>query len=358
MVMLDLDNIKVYHQLDTSGMLNQLREFPEQCQRAWEKVAKFTLPKEYAGINKVIILGMGGSAIAGDVIRRLALMESKVPVWVIRDYNLPSFVDENTLIIASSYSGNTEETLSAFTESFKTPAKKLAITTGGKLKKLAEEQGIPIFIIGYQAPPRVAFPHSFIPLVGISQKLGIFKGKSADLQESLKILKKQTRDLEATTPLTSNLAKQLATKLQGRIPVIYGAGLLSEVAQRWKTEFNENSKSWSFYELLPELNHNAISGYKFPTQAKERILVLFLRSSLLHPRILLRYEATAELLAKEGYACEFVEATGKNPLSQMMSLILLGDYTSFYLAILNKIDPTPVEAVDFIKNYLNKRSTT
>ncbi|MDD5037837.1 MAG: bifunctional phosphoglucose/phosphomannose isomerase [Dehalococcoidales bacterium] len=354
--MLDLDDITIYHQFDTSGMLNQLHEFPEQCQRAWERVTGFALPGEYARINKVVILGMGGSAIAGEVVRRLALMETKVPVWVHRDYDLPLFVDESTLVIASSYSGNTEETLAAFTESFKTPAKKLALTTGGKLKQLAEEKGVPVFIVDYQAPPRVAFPHSFIPLVGILQKLGLLTDKSADLREALRILNKLAKDLSAATPLDSNPAKQLATRLSGRIAVIYGAGLLSEVAQRWKTQYNENSKSWAFYELFPELNHNAISGYRFPARVKEKILVLMLRSSLLHPRTRLRYEATAELLAKSGFAYEFIEAEGKSNLSQMMSTILLGDYVSFYLAILNKIDPTPVAAVDFVKNYLNQHT--
>ena len=166
---------------------------------------------------------MGGSAIGGDIARRLALSESKVPVRVHRDYNLPAFVDENTLVIASSYSGNTEETLSAFSESLKTRARKLVITSGGNLKNLAEKEGIPAFVIDYQAPPRAAFPHSFVPLVGIFQKLGLLGDKSADLREALGILNKLSEDLIETRPLVSNPAKQLAAKLWGRIAVIYGA---------------------------------------------------------------------------------------------------------------------------------------
>ncbi len=350
--MVDLDNLLDYQQLDTSGMLTHLHEFPEQCQRAWEKVLKLDLPREYTQIDKVVILGMGGSAIGGEILRCLTLAESKVPVWVHRDYGLPLFVDEGTLVIASSYSGNTEETLSAFTESLKTPAKKLVLTTGGKLKHLAERAGVPVSVIDYQAPPRAAFPHSFVSLLGIFQKLGLLGDKSVDLQKTLQILSEVARDFVETTPFVSNLAKQLATKVWGHVAIIYGAEILSGVAQRWKTQLNENSKTWAFFEVFPELNHNAVAGYEFPSQVKERMLVLLLHSSLLHPRSLLRYEATAKLVAKAGIAYEFVEAIGENSLAQVMSLVLLGDYLSFYLAILNRVDPTPIDSIDFVKRYL------
>lgn len=357
LTMVDLDNLAIYRQLDTSGMRGYLREFPEQCQRAWEKVLKLGLSGEYTRIGKVIILGMGASAVGGEIVRRLALAESKMPVWVHRDYDLPLFVDENTLVIASSYSGNTGETLSAFTESLKTPAKKIVLTTGGKLKNLAEKEGIPTLVIDYQAPPRAAFPHSFIPLVGIFQKLGLLRDQSANLQEALQILNKLSKNLLETTSLASNPAKQLATKIWGRVAVIYGAEILSEVAQRWKTQLNENGKTWAFFELFPELNHNAVVGYEFPSQVKERIFVVLLRSALFHPRILLRYEATAKILAKAGISHEFIEAVGTTALAQVMSLVLFGDYVSFYLAILNGIDPTPVDSIDLVKNYFAQSTT-
>ena len=350
--MVDLDEASVYQQFDKSGMREHLRGFPEQCQKAWEKVQEFKVPPEYTKISNVVILGMGGSAIGGDIVRRLALAESKLPVWVHRDYRLPAFVDANTLVIASSYSGNTEETLLAFTESLRTAAKKMVITSGGKLKDLAEKEGIPIFVVDYMAPPRAAFPHNFIPLVGIFQKLALLGDKSADLQEALDIMNKLSEDFVETRSLASNPAKQLATKLWGRVAVIYGTETLSEVAQRWKTQLNENSKSWAFFESLPELNHNAIVGYQFPLEVRERIVVLLLYSSTLHQRSLLRYEATAKLLAKAGITYEFVEARGKGALAQVLSLVLLGDYLSFYLGLLNEVDPTPVDAIDFVKQYL------
>ena len=356
--MVDLDNASIYRQFDRSGMLEHLHGFPEQCQKAWEEVLKFELPHLHTRISNVVIVGMGGSAIGGDVVRRLAMAESKSPVWVHRDYGLPEFIDAGTLVIASSYSGNTEETISAFIKSLGSRAKKLALTSGGKLKELAEKEGVPVFVIDYEAPPRAAFPHSFIPLVGIFQKLGLLGDKSADLKEAVDVLKKLSGELIETRPLASNPAKRLAAKLQGRVAVIYGAEILSEVARRWKGEFNENSKAWAFFENFPELNHNAAVGYEFPVEMKDRTLVLMLRSPLFSPRNRLRYEVTAKLLAKSGIPHEYIEARGKSALAQALSLVLLGDYASFYLSMLNEVDPTSTDAISFVKQYLAQSSVS
>jgi glucose/mannose-6-phosphate isomerase len=352
----NLDDLLVYRRLDPSGMLDHLHRFPAQCRLAWEKVLKFSLPPEYSPVDKVVILGMGGSAIGGDLVRRLALTESKVPVWVHRDYGLPPLVDRDTLVIASSYSGNTEETLSAFNAALKTPARKLAITSGGRLKQLAEKEGIPVFSIDYPAPPRAAFPHSFVPLVGIFQKLGLLGDKSADLKTALEVLDRLSPDLVETSPLAANPAKQLAARLKGRLVVIYAGEMLSEVARRWKTQLNENGKAWAFFELFPELNHNAVMGYEFPVELRDRVSVILLHSDLLSPRSQRHYEATAELLGKLEIGHKVVGAVGETALAQVMSLVLLGDYVSFYLAMLNETDPTSLFAIDFVKRYLARFS--
>jgi glucose/mannose-6-phosphate isomerase len=351
-MMVDLDSSRTYKEAGIAEILDHLRQFPEQCERAWEKALKFELPPVYEGIDKIIVLGMGGSAIGGEIARHLVLSESKVPVWVHRDYDLPLILNDATLVIASSYSGNTEETLSAFTRALETPAKKIAITAGGRLKQLAEKNDIPLFIIDYQAPPRMSFPHSFIPLVGIFQKLGLLGDKSADIKETFGILRGLRDDYIETNTLVSNPAKQLAVRLWGHIVVVYGGGMLSAVAQRWKTQFNENGKSWAFFEVFPELSHNAVVGYKFPSEVREKIFVILLRSSLLHPRSQLHYEAVAELLAREGIKHESVAAKGESALAQIMSLVLLGDYLSCYLAVLNGTDPSSIDAIDFVKGYL------
>lgn len=353
---IDLDNPQVYNEPGVAEILSHLRQFPEQCRRAWEQAVRLDLPQDYSQIDKVIILGIGGSAIGGEVAGRMVTEESKTPIWAHRDYGLPIIPDEKTLIIASSYSGNTEETLSGFTQSLDTPARKIVITTGGKLRKLAEENGIPAFIIDYQAPPRMAFPHSFISLVGIFQKLGLLKDKAADIEEMLGILIKLQEDYAEASSLAANRAKQLATRLQGHIAVIYGGGILSAVARRWKAQLNENSKNWAFFDYFPELDHNAVVGYRFPPEMKDNIFVVVLHSDLLHPRVLCHYKASTALLAEEGIKHESITATGKSPLAQMMSLVLLGDYLTCYLAVLNEVDPATLEAVDFVKSYLNNNT--
>ncbi len=348
----DLDDALAYSRFDPSGMRTFLHQFPVECRRAWQRVSRFRLPAAYAGVDRVLIAGMGGSAAAGDIVRHLAATETKVPIWVHRDYGLPSFVGKDTLVIFSSYSGNTEETLSAFAASLSTPARKLVITTGGRLGYLAEQQGIPVLLMDYQSPPRAAFPHSFTSLLGILVRLGLLPDRSSDWQKTLLILDRLSAELIETTPLVSNRAKQLATRMQGSLAVIYGAELLSGVARRWKTQLNENSKTWAFCELFPEINHNAAVGYELPSWAKEKVFVVLLCSPSLHPRNILRYEATAELLTRAGINCEMVNPQGESSLAQVMSLVLLGDYLSFYLAILNRTDPTPIDSIDFVKSYL------
>lgn len=348
----DLDNPQNYKEPGVEEILGHLRQFPEQCLRAWEQAMRLDLPQDYREIDRVVILGIGGSAIGGEIASRLVMEESQIPVWVHRDYGLPVIPDDKTLVIASSYSGNTEETLSGFIQSLETPAKKIVVTTGGRLKQLAEENNIPGFIIDYKAPPRMAFPHSFISLVGILQKQGLLEDKTADIEEMLVILKRLRDDYIETAPFASNRAKQLAARLRGHIVVVYGGGTISAVARRWKAQFNENGKSWAFFELFPELNHNAVVGYRFPLEMKDKIFVVLLRSALLHPRILQHYEASIELMAREEIKHESIDAVGKSALAQMMSLVLLGDYLTCYLAVLNGTDPASLDAVDFVKSYL------
>jgi glucose/mannose-6-phosphate isomerase len=325
---------------------------PQLCQEAWQRATDFDLPQDYASSDRVVILGMGGSAIGGDLAAGLVLSEAKLPVIVRRDYELPRFTNAKTLVIASSYSGNTEETLTAFEQAIETKAKKLVITTGGKLKTLAEEKKIPIFSFDYKAQPRAALPYSVMPILCFLQRLGFIADKSKDVTETVSVLQQLSPKIDETAPQPQNPAKQLASRLYHHLPVVYGAGITSEVAHRWKTQLNENSKAWAFYEVFPELNHNAVVGYQFPEELATRIVVVLLRSARLPERIKLRYQITCQLLAKAGVSYQIVDGQGKYPLNQIMSLVLFGDYTSYYLATLYKADPSPVKAIDFLKEKL------
>jgi glucose/mannose-6-phosphate isomerase len=314
----------------------------------------FTLPRDYSQVNKVVILGMGGSAIGGDLVRTLVETEAKLPVLVQRDYGLPALVDAQTLVMASSYSGMTEETLSSFEQALATDTKKLVITTGGTLKSLAESRGISTFTFSYKAQPRAALPFSFLPILGILQRLGCITDKSPDVAETARVLQELSSRLNEKVPQSDNPAKQLAQKLYGQLVVIYGAGVLAEVARRWKTQINENSKAWAFHEVFPELNHNAVVGYQFPPEMASKITVVLLQSPLLSKRLRLRYKVTCQLLEQAGVSHQTVDSEGTSPLSQMMSLVLFGDYVSYYLAMLYEIDPSPVETIAYLKEQLTK----
>jgi glucose/mannose-6-phosphate isomerase len=352
--MLNLDSVEIYKKLDPFNMLGQLTGLPQQCLNAWQKSSNFKLPHEYAEIDKVVVLGMGGSAIGGDLIRSLASSAGKPVIFVNREYDLPAFVDSKTLVIASSYSGNTEETLSAFNQALKTDCKKLVATTGGELKKIAEAAGVPVFIIDHVAPPRAALGYSFMPLIAFLHNLGFLKGMPVDVSSMVKNLETMLEILKETVPSKSNPAKQLAQTLYGKVAVIYGAGILTEVARRWKTQINENSKAWAFYETLPELNHNAVVGYQFPSELASKLFVVFLSCPSIHPRTKVRYQVTGELLKQSNINYQVVDSQGEGALNQMMSLIFLGDWVSYYLSFLYQTDPSPVKVIDYLKKRLSE----
>ena len=351
---LSLDDRQQFKRYDPEDMLTCLHDMPRLCQQAWQSASDFDLPQDYKTVDKVVVLGMGGSAIGGELVSSLALSEANLPILICRDYHLPALVDAETLVIASSYSGMTEETLSSFEQALDTESKKLAITTGGKLKTMAEKRNIPVFSFAYKAQPRAALPFSLLPLLCFLQKLGFISNKSSDVTEAVSILQQLSQRINEGVPLSQNPAKQLASKLYGHLLVIYGAGIVSDVAHRWKTQLNENSKAWAFYEVFPELNHNSVVGYQFPPELASKIVVVLLRSALLSKPIQLRYQVTCQLLEQAKVDYQIMDGNGTSPLSQVMSLVLFGDYTSYYLAILNKIDPTPVKNIAYLKKQLGR----
>jgi len=352
--MLNLDDQSVYTSLDKSGMGSQIRGLPGQCRQAWDKASLMKLPADYSQVDKVVILGLGGSAIGGDLLRGLTASLSRPLVLVQREYNLPGWVDEKTLVIGASYSGNTEETLSAFSQALKLNCKKLVVSTGGRLTELAHQNSVPVFVIEHVSPPRAALGYSLLPLLAVMQNLGFLSGEAAEVDGMVSALNMMCQSWQEDSPQSHNQAKTLAALLYGKIVVIYGAGILTDVARRWKTQINENSKQWAFFETLPELNHNAVLGYRDPTGSSDRVYVLFLRCQSLHPRTLIRYNITGELLEKSGIPYQYLDSQGGNDLKHVMNLLLLGDWVSYYLAMLNGIDPSPVPEIDLLKKRLSE----
>lgn len=339
---------------DPGHMLDRIRELPQQVRDAWQAAAALRLPNSYRSARAVLVLGMGGSAMGGDLLRVYAGGESPVPILVSRDYELPAWVDGETLVIGISFSGGTEETLAAFEQAAGCGARLLAISTGGRLAEMARAYGAPLLRIPYQSQPRAALGHLFTPLVRLFSTLGFIGDKSAEYEEAAALLALLRDEYARERPSIGNAAKQLAQALFGKIVVIYGAGPLGEVAHRWKTQVNENSKTVAGYETYPELTHNAVVGYEYPAAARRDVAVVELDSPLVPPRVRVRMDVTERIMQQAGIAYHRVPARGQSALAQIYASITLGDYVTYYLAILNDADPTPVETITYLKGELAK----
>ena len=350
-----LDDPEARARLDPGGRGAAVRDLPDQCRAAWEEARRLELPPAYREIERIVILGMGGSAIAGDILRLLLDRECPVPVISQRHYDLPPYVDDPTLLIAASFSGNTEETLSAFRQGLATPAKKLVLTTGGRLLTTARANGVPAFVFQFRGEPRAAFGYGLMPLLAIAETLGLMQGVARDVDEALAAMESLRSRIGEDVPRAENAAKQLAARLTGRLPVIYGAELLSEVAHRWKTQLNESSKVWAFYEQLPEASHNALVSFELPKEVARLVFVVYLQSPDQHPRVALHHEFSRKALAEAGVEYAEVQAEGKSALAQTMTSVLMGDYVSYYAALLNGVDPTPTTNIDNLKAWLARQ---
>jgi len=347
--MVDLDDLAQLRRQDPGGMADRIAELPEAVAKAWQAAQSFSLPPEFKSATSVLIAGMGGSAIGGDLVRSLAEGESPVPVVVQRGYDLPAFAGKSTLVIAVSHSGGTEETLSQVDAASERGCKVLAITTGGALRS---KVGITVFGFDYPSQPRAAIAYLFVPLVAFFCQLGLLRDRSSEIDEAVRVLRDLQPQLAPESKVAANLAKRLAQSLEGRVPFIYGGGIMAEVAHRWKTQFNENGKSWAAYDVFPELNHNAVVGYERPTPFLDQAMVLLLQTTHQHPRVAVRERVTQGILETRGVPFQTVAARGEGALAQMLAAILLGDYTTYYLAQLYQVDPTPVATIDHLKQEL------
>lgn len=348
-----LNNRENITAIDAMNMAGAIFDLPEQCEEAKQIAESADIPKGFGPFANVVILGLGGSAIGGDLVRACFEDSLPIPVSVNRDYTLPAFAGKDTLVIASSYSGNTEETLSAYSEAVARGCKTVAITTGGKLFELAKANGTPVIQIPAGLQPRAAIGVSFVPLLVLFKRLGLLEVSDADFQEMIDVLKAIRDEMNPDVAYDNNFAKQLSQKTFGKIPVVYGSqGWKGVVAYRWKCQFNENSKNICYYNVFPELNHNEIVGTEAPQDLLNQTEVIILREQDEMKQIDRRLVVTSEIMKQRGIGVTEVLARGNSRLAQLFSLIYIGDYVSFYLAILNGIDPTPVEAIAYLKEQL------
>lgn len=347
-----LDSKDALNQIDKSGLFRILQEFPQQLESAAQEFDELKLPNSWPGVREVIFCGMGGSAIGAELASDLPAGLLRKPLFVIRDYNLPKFVNQETLVVIVSYSGDTEEPLSCFKQAQSMGAQIMIITSGGWLAKIAKTENIPSYIFNYPAPPRDSLGYLFVPLVKILVSTKVINEQEGNLDKSFELVKKLVNEFKPEVSTNQNQAKNLAYKIFDHTPLVVGAGILQGVARRWKEQFNEHGKNAAFFDILPALNHNTVEGFGFPARWRDDTMVLLLTSSFNHPETVKRFIYFKEYLKEAHVACEELMAQGDDIWSQKLSQIVLGDWTSYYLALLNRIDPLVIPVITSLKSRL------
>jgi glucose/mannose-6-phosphate isomerase len=333
-------------------MRHLVQSFPTQVEEAIRAVQTLSLAVP-SRIGNVIVYGMGGSAIAGDVIRAATMDLLRVPLIVCRDYHLPRFIDSSSLVFASSYSGNTEETIHAYEQARAAGASIVCLASGGKLASLAQSHGYPVIRLPAGLPPRAALGHSAVMLLGALSVLGLAPDMTEPLRETVGLLIRLAARYGIEVPEQSNLAKLISRSLRGRLVLIYASsGSLEPAAVRWRGQMEENAKNLAFHHLLPEMNHNELVGWQLPERALQQIGVVFLRDQSDHPQMQRRFDFTKEIVSRKTSVVHEVWSEGQSLLARIFSVIYLGDFVSLYLACLNSVDPTPVTVIETLKKRL------
>ncbi|MFW6144293.1 MAG: bifunctional phosphoglucose/phosphomannose isomerase, partial [Candidatus Natronoplasma sp.] len=267
-----LDDVEKMKEMDKEGMLQVLERFPDQIEETVSDFETDLLPFQP---DNIVVTGMGGSAIVGDTLKSFLANRIKIPIAVNRDYTLPSFVDEKTLLFVISYSGNTEETLSAARKGLEKNANVVAISSDGELEKMSEEEKIVFMKAPKGYPPRAAFAFLFIPVIQLLSELLIYDAE-IDVLDTVSELKELRDQIKMDVPAEENKAKQLAERIENKIPIVYGHSIYNAVANRWHTQFNENAEVLSWYGAFPEMNHNEVVGWKGDDNSSD-FIPIFLR---------------------------------------------------------------------------------
>lgn len=348
--MISQENIS---KLDPQNMRGHIRTFYEQVEEAVAIGKKFQPPADSKHISNIVLAGMGGSAIGGDLLKTYLSKQLRIPFIVNRHYSLPVFVDNRSLVIISSYSGNTEETLEAYAQATKRTARILCITSGGEVAKRAKEQKHKTIFIPGGLQPRAALGYSFFPLLYAMEKMGIAKIDENEVKETIAVLK--TLSGEAVDMTEMNLPYSIAKRLHGKPVVLWSSSdLLEPVGVRWQGQINENAKQIAYSSRFPELNHNEIVGWENPSEVLKHFIVVMLNDREDHPRVVQRVAITKDVLGDIPDSLIDVAPRGESRLARIFSAIHLGDWMSFYLAMLNEADPTPVERINYLKSELER----
>ena len=349
---MDLNQYQDFKKLDSQNMLAEMNGLPEQLEKAWKEAESFPLP-DFSQVKGVLIAGMGGSAIGASLLKAYAAPLATLPIEVHRDYGLPAWASgPETLVILSSHSGNTEETLTAFDTALAQGCNTLTICTGGKLAQKTKESESDLWVFNHKGQPRAAVGYSFCLILNIFTRLGFIPDPLKEIKDAVSEMKKQRQLLIPELPDHQNAAKRQAGQLIGRWVSVFGADLLAPVARRWKGQVSEIAKAWGQYEDIPEANHNTLAGIVNPEEVLTKTMALFLQADSNHPRNIRRIELTKKNFMVEGISTDLIQARGKTRLAQMWTLVQFGDYMSYYLAMAYGVDPTPVAAIENLKREL------
>lgn len=339
---------------DPSHMRKLLVEFPDQIEQAVRIGRAAAMPYRAKNIDAIVLTGLGGSAIGGDVLRSYLADDLGVPFVVNRHYALPEFVGPRTLVIVASYSGGTEETIAAHQDAIRRKAKVLCISSNGETARIAAQKRQPLMTIPKGFPPRTALGYSFFPPLVALTKMGFIPSKEKEIRETVRLLRRLA-GVYGSLANRKNLALETAKKLYNKLPVIYSsADRFDVVNTRWRGQLAENSKVLAFGHVLPEMNHNELVGWKALKRQMEEMAVVFLRDAGDHERVKIRMEITKGIVGEYAAKVIELESEGSSLLARMFSLIYLGDWVSYYLALMNGIDPTPVRVIDYLKRELGK----
>jgi len=346
---MNLNDTTSFKQNDPQNMLADIDCLPDQLQTAWELGHEQPLPA-WKDIDRVLVAGMGGSAIGADLLAAYVSPTCPVPLIVHRDYDLPAWANgPHTLVIAASHSGDTEETLSSFDRAARNGCLRLAITTGGKLAQAATQAGAPLWTFTHQGQPRAAVGFSFGLLLAAFTRLGLIADPSDELTGALVAMRAQQRSLQADVPVARNPAKRMAGQLFGRWVMVMGSGIMAPVSRRWKSQVNELAKAWAQFDYLPEADHNTIAGIACPEELLTKMMALFLRAPSDQPRNRLRADQTRQIFMMEGLNTDFYDAQGDSPLAHLWTALHFGDYQAYYLAMAYGADPTPIPPISELK---------
>lgn len=343
------------HPLDTQDMARAIYDFPDQLAEAMEICKNFTVQQSGTEVKNIVMAGMGGSAIGGDVCKAFLAQEITVPMIISRNYSLPNWVNENTLVICSSYSGNTEETLSACAAAQSKNTQICGISTGGRLTEILKEQGCDLVTIPAGLQPRAALAFSIVPMLFILKAHGLIGDTIFDeIAQTTELLRAKREGY--TRENERNPTYALAKKIYKTLPVIYGSSDNTAIAAlRWKGQFCENANMLAYHNELPELDHNEIVGWDNNPELYKNISVLWLTDEDDHERVQLRQEITNRIIGMKNVNQHTVAVTGSSKQVRMLHMIHFGDWVSYWCAILHGTDPSPVAAIEELKAEISSK---